>query len=269
MDCSEAREHLSDLNRDRLPAGTAEAVRVHVGACASCAEALRVDAEVRALVRSEAPRYAAPHALRTHIQSLLVESATAQPTPRRFSGWRPWLFAHRWIAGSLAGAAVAVLVVWAGSLRMARDPMSMLATSAVDEHMEYVKETMTHPAADPLAVVRELKARVNYPFEPIFPGDSQEQLITGKVSDLSGKRAATFVYRDGAGRYTTLFLMPEAGIVVPAKGRIPIETFNPYHRVVSGRQFLLWKQGNLACVLVSDLDAAGLASVFLKIRKTL
>jgi len=77
-----------------------------------------------------------------------------------------------------------------------------------------------------------------------------------------------FIYRDHSGRYTTLFLMPETGIVLPEERRMPIENFKPYHREISGRQLLLWKQGNLACVLVSDLDQAGLPSVFLKIRKT-
>jgi hypothetical protein len=92
-------------------------------------------------------------------------------------------------------------------------------------------------------------------------------LIAGKVGDLSGKRAAAFIYRNRAGRYTTLFLMPENGIVIPTEGRIPIETFKPYHRVVTGRQLLLWRQGDLACLLISHLDQAGSASMFLKIRK--
>jgi anti-sigma factor (TIGR02949 family) len=269
MDCPEAREELSDLNRGRLPAGTAEAVRAHVEACSSCTEALRIDAELRTLIRSEAPRFAAPDALRARIRSLLVDAATGAPTPNRLAKWRSRLFAPRWIIGILAGAAAAVLVVWGGSIRMARDPVTILAADAVDEHREYMQETMTQPAADPSAVVRELKAKVDYPFEPIFPGDAQERLIAGKVSDLSGKRAVTFVYRDAAGRYTTLFLMPGAGIAIPTEGRIPIETFQPYHRVVSGHQFLLWKQGNLACALVSDVGEAGLSSVFLKIRKAL
>jgi hypothetical protein len=64
-----------------------------------------------------------------------------------------------------------------------------------------------------------------------------------------------------------LFVLPEAGIDIPAKGRMPIEAFRPHHRVVSGRQLLFWKQGRLAYLLVSDLDPAGSASMFLKIRK--
>jgi hypothetical protein len=115
--------------------------------------------------------------------------------------------------------------------------------------------------------MRDLAGKIEYAFEPVFPGDAQQQLVAGKVSDLPGKRAATFVYRDGSGRYTTLFLLPEAGVDIPTEGRMPIKTFKPYHRVVSGRQLLLWKQGRLAYLLVSDLDQAGSASMFLKIRK--
>ena len=172
------------------------------------------------------------------------------------------------MVGSLAGAAAVLLVVWTGWLWMARDPVSLLADRAVTEHLEYVKETMNRPAGDPPAVVRELRGQVDFAFEPVFPGDSQVQLVTGMVTDLRGKRAATFIYRDGSGRYTTLFLMPETGTVIPTEGRMPIETFKPYHRVTDGRHLLLWKQRNLACLLVSDLDEAGMTAMFLKIRKT-
>ncbi len=267
MDCSEARDQFGDLNRGRLPASTAGAVRAHVEACAACAEALQVDAAVRARVRLEAPRYTAPPALRERIRTLLADSAPSRTAATRPGGWRTWLTGLRWSVGSLAGATVVVLLLGVGLLWMATDPVSALLDSAVDEHAEYMKETMTRPAADPAAVMRELKGKVDYVFEPVFPGDAQQQLVAGTVSDLRGTRAATFVYRDGSGRYTTLFVLPEAGVDIPAEGRIPIETFKPYHRVVSGRQLLLWKQGRLAYLLVSELDQAGSASMFLKIRK--
>jgi anti-sigma factor (TIGR02949 family) len=267
MDCAEARDHLSDLNRGRLPASTADAVRAHVEACAACAEALDVDAEVRARVRREAPRYTAPPALRERIRARLADSALAQAAPTRSGGWRTWLPGLRWTVGSLAGATAAVLLLGVGWLWMAKDPVSVLLDRAVDEHAEYVKDTMTRPAADSAAVMRELQGKVEYAFEPVFPGDAQQQLVVGTVSDLPGARAATFVYRDGSGRYTTLLLLPEASVDIPAEGRLPIEAFTPYHRVVSGRQLLLWKQGRLAYLLVSDLDQAGSVSMFLKIRK--
>src|SRR5512143_1746960 len=225
MDCAEARDDLSDLNRGQLPASTTDAVRTHVGECAACAEALQVDAEVRARVRREAPRYTAPPALRERIRTLLADSALAQTAPARSGGWRAWLPGLRWTVGSLAGATAAVLLLGVGWLWMAKDPVSVLLDRAVDEHAEYVKDTMTRPAADPAAVMRALQGKVGYAVERVFPGDAQQQLVAGKVSDLPGARAATFVYRDGAGRYTTLFLLPGAGVDIPAKGRMPIETF--------------------------------------------
>jgi hypothetical protein len=87
------------------------------------------------------------------------------------------------------------------------------------------------------------------------------------MADLPGKRAATLVYRDTAGRYTTLYLMPGTGTVIPDGGRMQIESFKPYHRVASGHQVLLWKQKELACLIVSDVDESELAAMFLKIRK--
>lgn len=266
MDCSEAREHLGDLNRGRLDAGTQAAVRAHVGQCPTCAEALRVEAQVRALIQARAPRYTAPQPLKARIQSLVGEATPAQPAPPRRSGWRDWLRAHPWTVGSLAGAAAVLLLAWGGLFWFARDPVSLLAARAVAEHVEYVKETMNRPAADPESVVRELKGQAAFPLGPVFPGDGQVQLVAGMLSDLGGRQAATFIYRDGSGRYTTLFLMPEAGIVIPEKGRMPIRTFKPYHREEGGRHLLLWKQRNLACLIVSDLDQAATASMFLKIR---
>jgi anti-sigma factor RsiW len=267
MNCSEARDHLCDLNRGRLPAGTAGAVRAHVGVCAACAEALQTDAELRDRVRLEAPRYTAPPALRERIRTLLAESAPARTAATHSGGWLSRLPGLRWTVGSLAGATVVVLLLGVGWHWMAKDPVSVLLDRAVDEHTEYMKETMTRPAADPAAVMRELKGKVDYAFEPVFPGDARQQLVTGSVSDLPGARAATFVYRDGSGRYSTLFLLPGAGVDIPPGNRMPIETFTPYHRVISGRQLLLWKQGRLAYLLVSEMDQAGSVSLFLKIRK--
>jgi hypothetical protein len=61
--------------------------------------------------------------------------------------------------------------------------------------------------------------------------------------------------------------MPGAEATIPAEDRVPIETFKPHHRVASGKQVLYWKQHDLACLMVSDLDEPATAAMFLKIRK--
>ena len=140
---------------------------------------------------------------REHLGDLnrgLLPASTADPVRAHAGacgGWRPWLPGPRWTVSSLAGATALVLLLGVGWLWMAMDPVSSLLDRAVDEQTEYVKDTMTRPAADPAAVMRELKRKVDYAFEPVFPGDAQQQLVAGKVSNLPGARAATFVYCGG------------------------------------------------------------------------
>ena len=262
MECAEAREHLADLNRGQLGADLTQAVRGHVEQCASCRGALEADAEIRTLVRAQVPRYSAPPALRARIEGLI-----GRPTRGERAAWWRWLRLHPWPVGAVAGAACVLLLVWAGNLWMVRDPVSLLAAQAVAEHVEYTKEVKTRPAPDPVALLRELRPQVDFPFEPVFQGDPQVQLVAALVGELSGKRAATFIYRDTAGRYTTLFLMPGAGVVVPEGERMPIETFKPHYRAASGRSLLLWKHRDLAWLLVSDLEKTEVPAMYLKVRK--
>jgi hypothetical protein len=262
MDCTEAREHLADLNRGQLGADLTETVRGHVVQCASCRAALERDAEIRRLILTQAPRHTAPPALRARIESLV-----AQPRGVGRAGWRRWLRLHAWPTSGLAAAVCVLLVVWAWWIRLPGDPVSRMTAQAVDEHAEYVKEAKTRPAADPVAVVEALRSQVDFPFEPVFQGDPQVHLVAGVVSELSGRRAATFIYKDTGGRYTTLFLMPGAGIVVPEGGRISIETFKPHFRTASGRSLMLWKHRDLAWLLVSDLDKTEVPAMYLKVRK--
>jgi hypothetical protein len=210
------------------------------------------------------PRVPAPTALRAHLAAL-----RAAPVPSRPAKWRRWLFGHRWVVGSLAGAMAMLCLVWSGVQRMASDPVTVLLNRAITEHAEYAQTTRPQPTPDAQAMVRAVREQVGLASAALFSGDAETQLVAGEVGMLAGRRAATFVYRDGAGRYTTLFLLPAIELVLPAESRMPIETFKPYHRVVDHRQLLLWKQGSLTCLMVSDRDQAGVASLFLRIRKSI
>ena len=263
MRCADVKEHLADLNRGRLEPETAKAIRAHVEECVACAADLQTDAEIRALIRAQAPRYTAPPGLRVRIQANMTRPAIRGSSS---SAWLGWLRAHTW-AGGLAGAVAAILLVWSGSQWLAGDPLSRMLAHAVTEHAEYVQHMLNRPLPDSQALLGVLRSQAGFTFEPVFQGDSGVQLVGTQMNEVSGKRAATLIYRDSAGRYTTLFLMPGTGTVIPDGGRMQIESFKPFHRVTSGRQVLLWKQRELACIIVSDLDQSGLASMFLKIRK--
>jgi mycothiol system anti-sigma-R factor len=266
MNCQDAREQFEALIRGRLETAGAQALQAHLAACASCRDALEVQREVRALIRAEAPRYAAPPELRARIRARVLGPAQ-RPGPL-WPAWRAWVRSPRWALAALAGGLAVVVAVWGPSLWTARDPVGRLMARALAEHEEYARGAAPHPAADPAALLEPVRSQVGFAFEPVFQGDAQVHLVNAMLSDLPGTRAAVFVYRDAAGRYATLFLMPEAGIAVPEHGRMPIETYKPYHLATAGKQLFLWKQRQLACVLVVDGSREEGAALFLKVRKT-
>jgi anti-sigma factor (TIGR02949 family) len=262
MECREVQDHLAELARNQFAPDLADAVRAHVAGCAACAEALRVEAALRALIRGQAPRYPAPPALRARVQTALRRAGRpAAP------GWRAWLFLRPWKVGGLVAAFAALVVVWVGTSWLAADPVSRLIAGAVDEHREYAQEAMHRPAPNPADLLAALRSRAGFGLGPLFPGDAESPLISTTTAEMRGKPTVALVYRNGPERYTTLLLMPGADVTIPPEDRLPIETFKPYHRVASGKQVLFWKQHDLACLLVSDLDGSATAAFFLKIRK--
>ena len=260
MNCQDAREQLEALIRGSLATEAAEGLQAHLAACPSCREALEVQRGIRALIRAEAPRYTAPPQLQARIRARVLGPA--------WPAWRAWMPRPRWAVAALAGALAVAAVVWGPSLWMARDPFGRLVARALAEHEEYARAAAPHRPADPAALLGSVRSQAGFAFEPVFQGDAQIHLVNAMLSELAGARAATFVYRDAAGRYATLYLMPEAGVTIPEQGRLPIETFKPYHRVAAGRQVFLWKQRQLACLLVVEGSQAEGADLFLKVRKT-
>ena len=261
MECQEAREQLEEMIRGHLAAGAGEALEAHLAGCASCREALEVQRAVRAMVRAGAPRYAAPPDLRARIGAQ-TGARIERPRSAGAAWWVP-----RWSLAAAAGALAVLLAVWGSSLWTARDPVARLVAGGMAEYREYASRAAPRPATDPATLLKPLQSQLEFPFEPVFEGDPQVHLVSAQLSDLAGRRAATLVYRDVAGRYSALFLMPETGIPIPEQGRMSIEAYKPYHRVTEGKQLFLWKQRNLACLLVVDGSEADGVALFLKIRK--
>jgi anti-sigma factor (TIGR02949 family) len=262
MECREVQDQLAELSRGGLPDGLADAARAHLDGCDGCRAAFGIEQRLHAIVRAQAPRFAAPPALRVRVRSAL-QGAERAPA----GGWRPWIRLHPWVTGALAGVLAALALTWAGTTWFAGDPASRLLARAVEEHVEYARQAMDRPAPDAQALVRRAESQTPFPLGPIFPGDAEALLISVIVGDLDGRPAMALVYRNAPGRYTTLLLMPGADATIPAENRLAIETYKPHHRVISGKHVLFWKQRELACLLVSDLDQSGVASMFLKVRK--
>jgi anti-sigma factor RsiW len=262
MECRDVQEQLTGVSEAQLPGDVAAAVRAHLARCATCREALQATDRLRGLIRAHTPRFTAPAALRARVRDAWPAATRTRPT-----GWRGRVRSHPWLAGTLAGAVAALVLFWAGTSWIVRDPVSRLLAQAVEEHLEYAREAMDRPAPDARDLIHRVASQAAFPLGSVFAGDAETLLISAVTSDLHGKAAVALVYRNATKRYTTLVLMPGADVTIPAENRLPIEQFTPYHRVASGKHVFYWKQRDLACLLVSDLDQSGLADMFLKIRK--
>jgi anti-sigma factor RsiW len=262
MTCRDVREHLADLSRGHLPAELAGDLRAHLVGCPACSEVFRGEEQFRALVRGYAPRFTAPPALQARIQAALRDAGRP---PRMI--WRARVRRHPWLTGVLVGAMAALAIVWVGGAWLARDPVARLVAAAVDEHVEYAREAMHRPVPDAEELLRRVRSEAGFPLGPVFRGDTEAPLISATVSEVRGTRAVGLVYRNGPERYTTLLVMSGRDAVIPAEDRLAIESFKPHHRVASSKHVLYWKQHDVACLLVSDLDQPGLSVMFLKVRK--
>jgi hypothetical protein len=66
---------------------------------------------------------------------------------------------------------------------------------------------------------------------------------------------------------STLYIFPGADISIPPHHRRQIDSFAPYHTTAHDERVLLWKQGELAYLIVSRLDELQLDQLFLRVRK--
>lgn len=138
MDCKDAMRLLEPYLDGELDREEARALEAHVDGCADCRTALAELGRLRHAVRSEAPRYAAPAALRERIRRESMSQVPRAARSRRVPAW--WRFAAACLVAFLAGG----LFTWAwrpapadGRDQVARDLFAshwraLAATSPVD-----------------------------------------------------------------------------------------------------------------------------------------
>jgi hypothetical protein len=90
-------------------------------------------------------------------------------------------------------------------------------------------------------------------FARIFVGDDRLTLVAAEPVYVDRHRGIALHYRDADGHLVTYMAVPAAGISVPDKERVQIDRFRPALLRDSGFAAWLWRQGDIACLLVSDM----------------
>ena len=204
---------------------------------------------------SELPRHAAPPRLR---------AAIVQATPRART---PWLAP---VVSALATAMALVLFAFPRlPATVPTEPVQRLLGAVVLEHtralMWGARRADVIPAALPW-----LAEESGIGLTRAFVGDDHLTFLAAEPVYLEWRRGVALHYRDADGHRLTYVTLPAPGMPLPERQRIRVDRFRPALMRVGGFATWVWKQGDLACFLVSDMvsdaDVTSFKDYFVRIR---
>jgi hypothetical protein len=216
------------------------------------------DEELSRRLLNELPRHAAPARLRA-----VVAGAGAPASGR---GW--------WLAPALASAATAMILILFFIPLLPRtaplDPVLRLTRAVVAEHTRAVMWGARRP--DIISTASPwLTQESRIGLSKVFSGDDRLTLLEAEPVYLEQNRGVAVHYRDVDGHRVTYVTLPApSGWVLPERQRVKIDRWRPALVHESGFSVWVWRQGELACFLVSDMvseaDLQSFKDYFFRVR---
>jgi len=191
---------------------------------------------------NELPRHDAPARLRVAIADAVA--------PRRRS--------LTWMAPGVAAAATALVLVLFYIQLLPRiepaDPVQRLVRAVVSEHTRALmwgarRSEDIIPAALPV-----LERESGIGLRGAFMGDDVLVFVSAEPIYLERRRGVALHYRDPDGHLVTYIALPAPGFPAPPeRSRVQIGRFRPGLARESGFATWVWREGDLACFMVSDM----------------
>ena len=206
---------------------------------------------------SELPRYTAPARLRVS----LVE---ATDRPRR----------PMWLGPLVAAAATALALVLFMLPVLPRivpaDPVQQVVRAVVNEHSRALMWGARQPQILP-AGLPWLTQETGIDLRQAFAGDDRLSLVSAEPVYLTRQRGLAVHYRDVDGHLVSYIVLPaERSFTMVERDRVAIDRFRPMLARDSGFVTWIWKQGDVACFLVSDMvsqdDLERFKDYFVRVR---
>ncbi|TMQ17438.1 MAG: hypothetical protein E6K82_21220 [Candidatus Rokuibacteriota bacterium] len=190
----------------------------------------------------ELPRHPAPARLRVAI----VE---ATPRPRRAAWLTP-------LVTAAATVMVLALVALPVIPRIApADPVDRYVRAVVSEHARTLMWGARHGEVLP-AALPWLTEQSGIGLSQVFVGDDRLTFVSAEPVYLERQRGVAIHYRDEDGHMVTYVALPGAGVTVPDRARVQVDRYRPALVRDSGFAAWVWKYGDVACFLVSDMVSA-------------
>ncbi|MGH7369879.1 MAG: zf-HC2 domain-containing protein [Candidatus Methylomirabilaceae bacterium] len=252
MDCRELREQISALADGALTPEEQEKLDEHLSGCDACSRFLTLEQSTKRLLRQRLLQPQLPPGLReTIIRGIRGAERTA--ATRRRSALARFLRPAPILAMAAALALFLGLSIFYGPPRSTE--ASPFVRDSVDGHVKCLlgEYTMEVELANPDKLARWFQGRLQFPARlPQFARQDQTELWEGRVSLMGGVRSAQVFYR-WKGKTLSLFVLPaEKMPLMPGEDRVwNSRTFHVNQH--KGHTSLMWREGDLAYCLVSDL----------------
>ncbi len=213
------------------------------------------DALARRLA-SELPRYSAPARLRGSI------AAAASPLSRR----------PVWMTPLIAAAATALALVLFMLPVLPRiesaDPVQQVVRAVVNEH----SRALMWGARQPQILNTGLTQESGIDLRRVFGGDDRLSFVSAEPVYLTRQRGLALHYRDVDGHLVTYIMLPaERSFAMNERERVSIGgRWRPMLKRDAGFVTWVWRQGDVACFLVSDMvsqdDLERFKDYFVRVR---
>jgi hypothetical protein len=205
---------------------------------------------------SELPRYTAPARLRGGI------AAAASPLSRR----------PAWMSPLIAAAATALALVLFMLPVLPRiepaDPVQQVVRAVVNEH----SRALMWGARQPQILNAGLAQESGIDLRRVFGGDDRLSFVSAEPVYLTRQRGLALHYRDLDGHLVTYIMLPaERTFAMNERERVSIGgRWRPMLKRDAGFVTWVWRQGDVACFLVSDMvsqdDLEKFKDYFVRVR---
>ena len=208
-------------------------------------------------LRSELRRYEAP----ARVRASIVEAAA--PRSRRAA----------WLSPVVSACATALVLILFATPLLPRltpaDPLQRMTRAVISEHsralMWGARQPQVLPAAQPW-----LTRESGIGLSRAFVGDDRLGFIGAEPVYLERERGVALHYRDVDGHLVSYIALPALGVVMPERQRTAIGRWRPVLARDNGFATFVWKQGDVACFLVSDMvsvaDLERFKDYFVRVR---
>jgi anti-sigma factor RsiW len=246
MTCQEVHGLLLDAQRARLAPDARAQMDAHVQRCAVCTHEAAAEQLLTEALEGRLPQHAAPVALKRKLAAEWPGLVAREP-----SAWQRW---SRSLVPALAVAAVLLMVVPLYYQRSS-ERGSVMVAEAVNDHLRILSSQ--HPLDIENAGMHQVKPwfQGRLDFAPVvrFLGDQDVPLQGGAVGYYLDRKAAVFVFHRRL-HAVSLFVFRADGLPWPTRGLQRIGRAQAQVAAARGFSLVLWREGELGYVLVSDLD---------------